>query len=108
MDPLTPLAPDLWVAPRPLPLLVGDIGTRMTVVRLPDGGLWLHSPVRLDAETKQALDALGAVRWVVAPSKVHYFFVAPYGAAYPAARLLAAPGLAEMRTDLRFHAVLGD
>jgi hypothetical protein len=108
METLTPLAPDLWVATRPLPLPVGDIGTRMTVIRLPEGGLFLHSPVRLDAATRQALDATGAVRWVVAPSKVHHLFVADYRAAYPEARLYAPPGLAEKRKDLRFDAELGD
>lgn len=34
---LAPLAENLWVATRPLPLVVGDVGTRMTVVRLRDG-----------------------------------------------------------------------
>lgn len=108
MDTLTPLAPDLWVATRPLPLAVGDVGTRMTVVRLGDGALWLHSPVRLDAATRAALDALGPVRAVVAPSKVHHFFVGDYRAAYPAARLYAAPGLADKRRDLAFDGVLDD
>lgn len=108
MEALTPLAPDLWVATRPLRLAVGDIGTRMTVVRLRDGGLWLHSPVRLDAATRAALDALGPVRAVVAPSKVHHFFVGEYRAAYPAARLYAAPGLPEKRRDVRFDGVLDD
>lgn len=102
------LAPDLWVADRPLKLVVGDIGARMTVIRLPDGGLFLHSPVRLDGETRAALDALGPVRAVVAPSKVHHLFVADYAAAYPGAELHGAPGLAEKRRDLRFHAVLRD
>jgi len=105
---LTAVAPDLWVATRPLPLAVGDIGTRMTVVRLPDGGLFLHSPVRLDGATRQALAAIGPVRCVVAPSKVHHFFVGEYRDAYPDARLFAAPGLAEKRRDLRFDAELGD
>jgi hypothetical protein len=108
VEALTTLAPDLWVATRPLPLAVGDIGTRMTVVRLADGGLFLHSPVRLDDDTRAALDAIGPVRCVVAPSKVHHFFVGAYAAAYPQARLFAAPGLAEKRKDLRFHAVLDD
>ena len=108
MDPLTRLAPDLWVATRPLPLIVGDIGTRMTVIRLPDDGLFLHSPVQLDAETQRALDAIGAVRCVVAPSKVHHFFVGAYATAYPQARLFAAPGLSEKRKDIHFHAVLDD
>jgi Domain of unknown function (DUF4336) len=105
---LRPLAPDLWVADRPLALVVGDIGARMTVVRLRDGGLVLHSPVRLDEETRRALDALGPVRAVIAPSKPHNLFVGDYPAAYPAAQLYGAPGLAEKRRDLRFHAVLDD
>ena len=108
MPALTPLAADLWVARRPLPLLVGDIGTHMTVVRLPDGGLFLHSPAPFDAETKRALDEIGPVRCVAAPSKVHHFFVGAYVAAYPEARLFAAPGLPEKRQDLRFDAILGD
>jgi hypothetical protein len=105
---LRPLAPDLWVADRPLALVVGDIGARMTVIRLRDGGLLLHSPVRLDDDTRHALDALGPVRAIVAPSKVHHLFVGDYRAAYPGAQLHGAPGLAEKRRDLRFDAVLGD
>ena len=108
MDPLTQLAPDLWVATRPLPLIVGDIGTRMTVIRLVDGSLFLHSPVKLDGETKSALDAIGPVRAVVAPSLVHHFYVGDYGAAYPQATLYAAPGLEKKRADVHFGAVLDD
>jgi hypothetical protein len=107
-EPLTALAPNLWIATRPLSLAVGDVGARMTVVRLPDGGLFVHSPVRLDAETRAALDTLGSVRYVVAPSRVHHLFVGDYATAYPTARLFAAPGLAEKRTDLRFDGVLSD
>jgi hypothetical protein len=102
------LAPNLWVADRPLKLAVGDIGTRMTVIRLTDGGLWLHSPALLDGDTRCALDGLGPVRCVVAPSKVHHFFVGDYITAYPEARIYGAPGLAQKRKDLRFDAVLSD
>jgi hypothetical protein len=105
---LESLAPNLWVADRPLKLVVGDIGTRMTVIQLADHGLFLHSPVRLDADTRRALDGLGPVRCVVAPSKVHHLFVADYIAAYPEARIYGAPGLARKRKDLRFHDVLSD
>jgi hypothetical protein len=89
-------------------LSVGDIGTRMTVIRLSGGGLFLHSPVRLGEPTRRALDALGPVRAVVAPSKVHHLFVADYIAGYPQARVYGAPGLAEKRKDLQLHGVLGD
>lgn len=105
---LTPIAPDLWAAARPLPLLVGDIGTRMMVVRLPDGSLLLHSPVRLDPPTRAALDAIGPVRHVLAPSKVHHFFVGDYQVAYPDAKIYGPPGLPQKRRDLRFDEVLTD
>jgi hypothetical protein len=98
---------DLWVAARPLPLWVGDVGTRMTVIRLGGGDLLLHSPVSLDPALHDALDRIGRVRWVVGPSKVHHLFLGDYAGAHPTAELLGAPGLAEKRRDLRFHAVLG-
>jgi hypothetical protein len=89
-------------------LFVGDIGARMTVIRLADGSLFLHSPVRLDPPTRDALDALGPVGSVVAPSKVHHVFVRDYLDGYPAARVYGAPGLTEKRKDLALHGTLSD
>ncbi len=96
----------------------GRIGTRMTVIRLSDGGLFLHSPTRLDEETKRALGALGAVRAIVAPSKAHHLFVGDYVKAWPEAKLHGPPGLTGdildfrallgARPDLRLDSVLGD
>jgi hypothetical protein len=80
----------------------------MTVVRLRDGSLFLHSPVRLDSATRQGLDRLGPVRALVAPNRFHHFFIREYVAAYPGARAYAAPGLGRKRRDLVFHAELGD
>lgn len=107
-DALRRIAEDLWVADRPLRVAGIPVGTRMSVIRLRDGGLFLHSPVRADAATREALDALGPVRFVVAPSKIHHFFVGEYAAHYPQARICGAPGLAEKRRDVRFHEILGD
>ena len=107
--PLRPIADHLWVAERAhgqLPFL--DIGTRMTVIRLPGGGLFLHSPVEADAATRGAVEALGAVRAIVAPNYVHHLFAGGWKQAYPQARLLGAPGLARKRRDLAFDGELGD
>jgi len=104
--PLEPLDTDLWVASRPLPVAVGDIGARMTALRTPDGELMLHSPVRLDAGLSQALRALAPVKWLLGPSKVHHLFLADYAKEFPDAVLCGAPGLAEKRRDLVFHHVL--
>lgn len=96
---------DLWTAARPLRLAVGDIGTRMTVIRVGDA-LVLHSPVPLDASTKDAVERVGTPRWVVAPSKVHHFYAGDWASAYPSALLCGVPGLPEKRRDLRFEAIL--
>lgn len=102
------LAENLWVFDRPLRMLGVQVGARMTAVRLPDGSLFLHSPVALDDVTREAIDALGPVRHVVAPNRLHHLFVADYREAYGEALLWAAPGLPEKREDVHFDGVLGD
>jgi hypothetical protein len=105
---LIPLDRDLWVAPRPLPLWLGDVGTRMSVMRLRDGGLLLHSPVALDPPLREAVDRIGPVRFVVGPNRMHHFYLRDWAEAYPDALLWGAPGLPEKRRDLRFEGVLDD
>jgi hypothetical protein len=80
----------------------------MTVIRLGDGTLFLHSPVQLDASIRMTLEKLGPVRAIIAPSKAHHLFVAEYLKAYPDVPLYGAPGLAQKRRDLKFHSTLGD
>lgn len=105
---LEALGDEIWAAARPLRLAIGDIGTRMTVVRLPGQALLLHSPVPLDARTKEAVERVGSPRWIVAPSKVHHFYAGDWASAYPSALLCGVPGLPEKRRDLRFHVILGN
>ncbi len=102
------LATDLWVTERPQRALGVEMGTRMTVVRLADGSLFVHSPVALDRPTRAALDALGPVRHVVAPNKFHHLYAGAYPVVYLDARLYAAPGLAERRRDLPIDETLHD
>ena len=50
---LKPVAENIWIVDGPeirfrYALLRIPFPTRMTVVRLPDGGLWLHSPTPAD------------------------------------------------------------
>ncbi len=99
---------DLFVTEQPLRFAGLEIGARMSVVRLRDGGLLLHSPVRLDRALRAELDELGPVRFVVAPNRFHHLFAGEAVAAYPGAELYGAPGLERKRRDLHFHGVLGD
>lgn len=85
-----------------------DLGGRMTAVRLPDGGLWLHSPVRFSPEARAAVDALGPVRFLVAPNLMHHLHVRDWAAAYPDAKVAAPAALRRKRPDLRIDLELGD
>jgi hypothetical protein len=102
------LSEDMWIARRPLRFLGVETGTRMTVVRLAGGGLFVHSPVALDAETREAVDALGRVEALVAPSLFHHLYIGEWARAYPNASLSACPGLQKKRKDLSWGAVLTD
>lgn len=100
---------DIWIAAGPSVRFLGfPYPTRMTVVRLGDGGLWVCSPIALDAPLAAAIQTLGFVRHLVSPNKLHHLFLAPWVQMWPAAKLYAAPGLARRRRDLSFHAELGD
>ncbi len=105
---LTPFAEDLWIEPRRVRFFGVEAGTRMTIVRLTGGGLFVHSPVALDEETRRAVDALGEVRAVVAPSIFHHLYVGQWIAAYPTAVFGGCPGLDRKRRDLALTMVLGD
>jgi hypothetical protein len=102
------LAEDLWVVDRPLRFYGVELGTRMSVVRLRDESLFLHSPVALDEALRAELSRLGTPRHAVAPNRFHHLFVGDYRRAFPQVRLYAAPGLPEKRRDLTFDAVLSD
>lgn len=84
------------------------IMTRMEVVVLPDGGLAVVSPLLPDDALFAALDAIGPVRHILSPNKIHNHGLAGFAARYPQAQLWASPGLPERRPDLAFDGTLTD
>lgn len=106
--PLFQLDRDLWVVDRPQSFFGLELGTRMSVVRLRSGRLWLHSPVALDPQLRAELDALGLVAFAVAPNRLHHLYAGGVKQSYPQSRLWVAPGLETKRSDLAIESVLGD
>ena len=105
---LRPVADNLWVEARPLRFFGLETGTRMTVVRLEGGGLFVHSPVELDDATRRAIDALGPVKAVVAPNRLHHLYVGAWASAYPDAALYGCPGLDTKRPDVPWRRTLSN
>jgi hypothetical protein len=107
---LEEVASGLWIRRTPFRFLgLLEIGTKMTVLRFEGegegkgegGGLVVHSPVPITPEVKSAIDALGRVRFIIAPSLYHHVSVGSAVEAWPDAKLLAPAGLRKKRRDLK-------
>lgn len=109
MTVLEPFGEDIWLVAGPTVASAGfHYPTRMAVIRLADGGLFIWSPVALSENLRAAVDALGEVRFLVAPNSLHHVFLTVWKNAYPRAALYAAPGLRDRRKDIAFDADLND
>jgi hypothetical protein len=102
------IADALWVQSRRLWFWGLETGTRMSIVRLANGGLFVHSPIELDDETKREVDARGPVRAIVAPSRMHHLYVSEWMSAYPNAIVCCCPTLEKKRADIPWQRILGD
>ncbi len=71
---LTQHSENVYGAERPFAWLGIDVNGRGAVVKLSDGSLWVHSPVKLDPELRAAMDALGPVKHIVTPNFEHNKF----------------------------------
>ncbi|OYX04875.1 MAG: hypothetical protein B7Z12_05155 [Caulobacter vibrioides] len=110
MTALQAFGPNLWIADGPVVTAGGGFHypTRMAVIRLTDGSLFIWSPIALSDALEREVDALGPVRHLIAPNSLHDRFLGEWRSRYPAARLHAAPGLRQSRPDLDIAAELGD
>lgn len=65
--------------------------TRMTVVRLANGDLLLHSPIKFDDRLATELRQLGTPRHLVSPNQFHYAHIGEWQKAFPDASAWASP-----------------
>jgi hypothetical protein len=106
---LNEFGPGLFTAEGPVVSFFGfAYPTRMAAIRLADGSLFVWSPIALSNALKREVDALGPVRFLVSPNRLHHLFLGQWKTAYPEARLYASPGLRKKRKDLSFDGELGD
>lgn len=110
---LKPVAPQVWVADGGWIRFYGlPFPTRMTVIRLQDGGVWVHSPIAGEAGLMAQVAALGPVRHLIAPNWIHYAWAPQWQAQFPQARLWGSPGVVARAGSrgvaLRLDGTLGD
>ena len=98
---LSPFAEGIWVDSDPARILGMRLTATMTVLRLGDGSLRLHSPIAMTPERCAAVEALGPVAHLYAPNLYHHLRIGEWAAAFPSARLHAPAGLSRKRPDVR-------
>jgi len=102
-------ADEIWIADG------GNVGvagfqypTRMAVIRMSSGGLFIWSPTRLTDALRADVNALGHVRHIVAPNSLHHLFITEWASAFSQAKLHAPPSLRAKREDIAFTADITD
>ncbi len=94
LDVLKPVAENLWIVDSgPQEAMGLSLPVRMTVIRLGNGDVWLHSPTRYNAELRREIETLGPIRHLVAPSIAHWTHLKGWQGGCPAAKTSAAPNL---------------
>jgi len=100
---------ELWTADGPIVSIAGfDYPTRMIVIRLSDGALFVWSPTALSGELRNAVDQLGPVRHIVAPNALHHLFIDDWQRAYPDASIHGVRELRKKRPDIKWDSDLQD
>ncbi len=98
----------VWIAEAPLRFFGIPCGTRMTVIRLADGSLFLHSPIHISSKLRSELERLGSVKHIVSPNKLHHLYLGAAVAMYPDAKLYVPPGLIKKCPEFAHAASLTD
>lgn len=105
-DVLKPIGGGLFYAEAVVKFIGVSLQTRMAVATLPEGGVWICSPLPLTPELGAAIDSLGEVRHILSPNKIHNLGLAGFAERYPEAKVWASPGLPERLPALAFDGVL--
>lgn len=82
--------------------------TRMVVIRLKCGSLWIWSPIEYSEDIGKLLMPLGPVTHLVSPNKIHHLFLSQWHEVYPVAKLWGPQSTIQKRKDLVFQPALVD
>lgn len=94
------VADNIWVVDGPMirfgmPWPKFPFPTRMTVVRLISGELFIHSPTPLTSSLREEVKREGNVRFIVGPNRIHYWWIPEWKSAFPDAAVYLAPRVQE-------------
>ena len=98
----------IWILEYPIRFGGMDLFARMTIVKLENGDLFIHDPCVIDDPVKHEIDAIGEVKYIIAPGSYHHLFVVDFQMKYPNAETFLCPGLERKRPGIKFDWILGN
>ena len=98
----------IWILEYPVRYGGMDLYGRMSIMKLANGELIIHDAYKIDQATKQEIDALGEVKYIIAPGNFHHLYVTDFQQLYPEAETFICPGLERKRPDIKFDWILGN
>jgi len=82
--------------------------TRMTIVKLESGGLWILSPIRPSQDVFDAVRALGPVQFLIVPNLIHCAYTTEWQKEFPEASTWVSPRTPKRHPNLQFNGLLAD
>ncbi|KAG8941816.1 hypothetical protein FRC03_003933 [Tulasnella sp. 419] len=103
------VAAGVWTFSKPFARFnLFPVGGRSTAVKLRNGGVWVIASTPLTEETKNKLDELGDVKYLIGPDAVHHLFLGEFKKQYPQAKVIGVEPLVEKKKgELKFDGVYG-
>lgn len=111
LNTLKSVAENIWIVDGPEIAFGGmPFSTRMTVIRLTNNDLFIHSPTPLDDNLKAEIDALGTVKHLISSNYIHYWWIGEWHSHYPDAVRWASPNVRPRaaKHNIEFDRDLGD
>ena len=100
MSVLQPFGDRIWICDGPrVRMMTIPFMTRMTVVEVEPKSLWIHSPVLPNVDFQREIDAIGTVRYIIAPNKIHSLGVSPWKERCPSAEVWVSPRFHERHPE---------
>jgi Domain of unknown function (DUF4336) len=98
LNTLKPVADNIWVVDGPVirasvAFFHVPFPTRMTVIRLDGGKLFIHSPTPLTPDLRLEVETIGTPAYIIGPNLLHYWWIPDWKSAFASASVYLAPGI---------------
>lgn len=102
-------AENLWVVEDEKFTVGGlQIGSRMTIIRMNEGNLFIHSPIALSKKINDSINSIGKPRFIIAPNTMHHLFLKQFYDQYHDTEFYIVPGLRKKLPDFSYAKDLVD